>query len=31
MLSNLSIEERYRDMSDNDATKAYENERFLNN
>ena len=30
MQSNLSIEERCRDMSDNDATKAYENERFLN-
>ena len=30
MQSNLSIEERCRDMSDNDATKAYENERFPN-
>ena len=30
MQSNLSIEERIPDMSVNDATKAYENERFLN-
>jgi len=30
MQSNLSIEERGPDMSDNDAMKAYKNERFLN-
>ena len=31
MQSNLSIEERSPDMTDNDFTKAYKNERFLNN